>query len=84
MVTYDNEYTFYEFNNDRFKNFNDYGYSGNISIAMAKLSNQILKNPDIYLESINVTETKKEEFTNRYKGERLNNDTRPYVDSESK
>jgi len=62
VVTFDNEYTFYEFNNDRFKNFKDYGYSGNISIAMAKINNLILKDPDFYLTDISVSETNKEEY----------------------
>lgn len=62
VVTFDNEYTFYEFKNDRFKNFLDYGYSGNISIAMAKINNLILGNPDFYLTDIQVIETNNEEY----------------------
>jgi len=67
VVTYDNEYTFYEFKNDRFKEFKDYGYSGNISIAMAKINNLILGHPDYYLEDIHVTEVDKSQ--DRFKGE---------------
>ena len=62
VVTFDNEYTYYEHKNDRFKNFVDYGYSGNISIAMAKINNLILSNPDFYLTDIQVNETDKEEY----------------------
>ena len=62
VVTFDNEYTFYEHNNDRFKNFGDHGYSGNISIAMAKINNLILGNPDFYLTDINVSETDDSEY----------------------
>ena len=62
VVTFDNEYTFYEHNNDRFKNFGDHGYSGNISIAMAKINNLILGNPDFYLTGIQITETDDSEY----------------------
>ena len=67
VVTFDNEYTFYEFKGDRFKNFGDHGYSGNISIAMAKINNLILGDPDFYLTDVQISETTDDQYRKKEK-----------------